>query len=125
MFIMNGLKIKSKICYYSEGEDSYMSEEQKKEEAPAEEVKAEASVEEVKVEAQSEAAGDDKVQAPSQEKATAEEKTKPEIVKPEKPVNCPVCKKSMKTKWYYRNLKYYCCKGCFKQDTKKVNEEIT
>ena len=41
--------------------------------------------------------------------------------KTERPTNCPVCKKRMKNKWYYRNGKYFCCKGCWKQE--KLNSE--
>jgi endogenous inhibitor of DNA gyrase (YacG/DUF329 family) len=41
----------------------------------------------------------------------------------DKPSNCPVCNKVMKNKWYYRNNKYFCCKGCFKTDLKKSKSE--
>ncbi len=62
---------------------------------------------------------------PAQEasQGAKEETAKPVQVKPEKPANCPVCNKSMKKKWYYRNLKYYCCKGCWTTDAKKAKAE--
>lgn len=40
----------------------------------------------------------------------------------ERPANCPVCNKVIKKKWYYRNNKYFCGKGCFKADFKKTKE---
>jgi hypothetical protein len=70
--------------------------------------KAETAQESVKPKAQSEPA---KTEAVKEEAKTSE-----------RPANCPVCNKSMKKKWYYRNNKYYCCKGCWKQDLKKSAE---
>jgi hypothetical protein len=72
-------------------------------------------------------------QAPAEAPANEQAKAKSAEAKPagkeapaapaakiEKGTNCPVCNKSIKKKWYYRNGKYFCCKGCFQQDKKKA-----
>ena len=84
---------------------------------PAEDPKAEAP----KVEAP-------KPEAPKQEALKAEaaksDAPKPEEKKKEKPSNCAVCNKSIKkTRYYYRNGKYFCTQRCFKTTVKKVSQE--
>jgi len=57
------------------------------------------------------------------ETAKSQAPEKPAQIKPEKPANCPVCNTSLKKSWYYRNMKYYCCKGCWKQESKKGKDK--
>jgi len=80
-----------------------MSAEEKQPEAAAQ-----APAGEVKTETQAADKKEEKAAAPT---------------KIEKGANCPVCNKSMKKKWYYRNNKYYCCKGCWQTDFKKSKTE--
>ena len=62
-----------------------------------------------------------KIEAPKAEELK-ETAPKPEEKKKEKPVNCTVCKKSIKKKcYYYRNGNYFCNKRCFKTSVKKEN----
>jgi formylmethanofuran dehydrogenase subunit E len=79
---------------------------------PAEDLKAEAS----------------KSEAPKQEAPNAEivkaNSPKPEEKKKEKPSNCAVCNKSIKkTRYYYRNGKYFCNQRCYKTTVKKAGQE--
>lgn len=75
-------------------------------------------------------------EAQNKEAEPAEQEKKPEAVKKEaatkeapktgkaaRPANCVVCNKSIKKKWYYRNGKFYCCKGCWQQDVKKQAQQ--
>ncbi|MDD5439273.1 MAG: hypothetical protein PHS37_03710 [Candidatus Omnitrophica bacterium] len=66
------------------------------------------------------AVADDVKKTDAAKPAAAPTAAKPAPV--EKAANCPVCNKSMKKKWYYRNGNYYCCRGCFKQSVKKAAE---
>jgi formylmethanofuran dehydrogenase subunit E len=98
-----------------------MSEENK--EVKSDGNRAEKPVEPPKVEAPK--VESPKVEAPKTEPPKTEEPKKdaalkPEEKKKERPVNCSVCNKSIKkTRYYYRNGKYFCTKRCFKTTVKK------
>jgi formylmethanofuran dehydrogenase subunit E len=67
-------------------------------------------------------------EAPKVETQKAEapkvEAPKVEAPKKERPSNCAVCNKSIKkTRYYYRNGKYFCTQRCFKTTVKKAGEE--
>jgi hypothetical protein len=83
---------------------------------PAETPKAEApKVETPKAEAPK--VEEAKQEAPKAEAPKVEEKIKV------KPTNCAVCNKSIKkTRYYYRNGKYFCNQRCFKTTVKKAGE---
>ena len=70
---------------------------------------------------------------PKEETAKPETPPKPETAKPEKepkkapqkvekPKECVVCGKNMDKRWYYREGKYYCGKGCWKKAKKEARE---
>lgn len=45
---------------------------------------------------------------------------KKEIKKPEKPETCQQCNKRLKKKkWYYRDIRWFCNKNCWKAFTEK------
>ncbi|MDD4202652.1 MAG: hypothetical protein PHQ52_04220 [Candidatus Omnitrophica bacterium] len=102
-----------------------MSEVEKKEQPEEKQIVSETPAIEETVVTEKTPSEQPKAASPVEEPPLKEKPKKVEIVKPQKEANCPVCKKPMKSKWYYRNLKYYCCKGCFKQDTQKKETSAT
>lgn len=51
------------------------------------------------------------------------EEAKP-VGKAARPTNCVVCNKSVKkTRWYYRDGKFYCTKTCWSAASKKAKQE--
>ncbi len=62
-------------------------------------------------------------QKSAEQKAPKPEESKPKPSKPQKPANCPVCNKSIKEKWYYREGAYYCGKRYWKQAKTKAEED--
>jgi hypothetical protein len=101
-----------------------MAEEQKKEEAQAPEAPKAAEP----VAAVPPAQAPEAAPAAAAPVAAPEAAAKPkEEAKPRgkaaRPSNCAVCNKSVKkTRWYYRNGKFYCTKTCWNTAAKKAKE---
>ncbi len=63
---------------------------------------------------------------PAQAKPVTEKAPKADDVKKEdvpaklaRPKECVICSKNIQKRWYYRNGKFYCGKGCWKKSKKE------
>ncbi len=54
----------------------------------------------------------------------AEPKEAPAPKKPERPKECSSCGKDIQKRWYYREGKYYCGKGCWKKAKKEAQAAL-